>query len=101
MVRASSLMRSTAAPYSSRTPSLRRGRKTVISMWVSLAVSLGLSSSRLLLEARHAAELGDPVARRAPPDLLARCELVALAQNTDAQRIGRLHAFAGCRRVDR
>src|SRR5271156_5402010 len=97
MVRASSLMRSTAAPYSSRTPSLRRERKTVISMWVSS----GLSSSRLLLEARHAAELGDPVARRAPPDLLARCELGALAQNTDAQRIGRLHAFAGCRRVDR
>src|SRR5580693_9120623 len=114
MVLASSFMRSTNATYSSRTPGLKRERKTVISMMSlprqqydrSIAhrvySTIALASAwRLLFAFRQCVQRSDPRARRANPLLAARRQLISLAQDADPHRVGWLYAFADGRRIDR
>src|ERR1700726_4924197 len=113
MVRASFSIWSTRATYSSWSPGFRRERKTVTIMSIfprrlsapqrrNYFIWLGpAGASSLLVVLRHRVEPGHPGPRRAPPLLPPRGEVVTLAQDADPHRIGRLHAFAWRRRIDR
>src|ERR1700680_450210 len=112
MVRASFSIRSTRATYSSWSPGFRRERKTVMIMAVfprrisapqrrNFIWSRPAGASSLLVVLGHGSEPGHPGPCGAPPLLPPRRELVALAQDADPHRIGRLHAFAWRRRIDR
>src|SRR6266851_3068558 len=59
------------------------------------------ANSRLLLDLVDTINAGDPGARRAKPALPLGRELVALGQNPDPHRIGRLLTFTLRRRIDR
>src|ERR1700722_4818879 len=114
MVRVSWFIRSTKALYSSRTPGFRRERKTVISIAVfprriipqrkrrRLSIwRRAVCASSLLFGRRHLGKSGDPRARGTKPLLPARSQLIALTQNADTYRVGRLQAFSHRRRIDR
>src|SRR5581483_6029591 len=67
-----------------------------------LAQTAGLRKpSGLLLELGNPVEGADPAARRAPPDLPFRHQLVALLQHSDAHDVDGLWPFAGCGRIER
>src|SRR6202043_2004021 len=57
--------------------------------------------SDLLLKLADAVEAGDPVSRRAPPDLPLRHQLIALFQHSDTHDVHRLLSLAGRGRIKR
>src|SRR5271167_3533079 len=103
MVRAISVMRSTRATYSSRTPGRKRERNTVTIMAGTLLPfsSAQVSRADLLIVFGNAAEFSNPRPRRAKPDLPPRHQLIALFQNPDAHHVRDLRTIAGPGRIDR
>src|SRR5271169_3594058 len=103
MVRAISVIRSTRATYSSRTPGLRRERNTVtiIAGMLLPFSSAQVSRADLLIVLVNAAEFSNPRPRRAEPDLPPRHQLIALFQNPDAHHVRDLRTIAGPGRIDR